>query len=253
MTWARAGRHSQCDASGYLAVFAVTLITAGRLGDRYGHKRLFLLGVLVFGAARSVSPAWPGHPSSLVARLIQGFAAGVMVPQVLATARSLFAGQERASVFAVYGAVAGLAVAAGLLLGGILTDADLFGLGWRAVFLVNVPVALGVLVAGGAVIPETRDRSTPGPDLVGTTLLTVGLLAIVYVLLEAGSLGWPAWIWVLAALGLGALGLLVVMEGRRRRDTEALLPTALFRIPAFSAGNLIQLLFWRRWPASSSS
>jgi MFS family permease len=145
-------------------------------------------------------------------------------------------------VFAVYGAVAGLAVAAGLLLGGILTEADVLGLGWRAIFLVNVPVALVVLVAGAAIIPETRDRSAPAPDLAGTTLLTVGLLAIVYVLLEGRGLGWPAPIWGLAGLGLGALALLAVVEGRRRH-TGASLPTALFRIPAFSAGNLIQLLF----------
>jgi hypothetical protein len=107
---------------------------------------------------------------------------------------------------------------------------------------VNVPVALAVLVAGGTVIPETRDRSTPAPDLVGTTLLTVGLLAIVYVLLEGRGLGWPAWVWGLAGLGIGSLALLAVVEGRRR-DTGSSLPSVLFRIPAFSAGNLIQLLF----------
>jgi MFS family permease len=238
--------------SGYLVAFAVTLITAGRLGDRHGHKRLFLLGVLSFGAASLVAGLARTPEQLIVARLIQGFAAGVMVPQVLATARSLFAGQERATVFAVYGAVAGLAVAAGLLLGGILTEADLFGLGWRAVFLVNVPVALFVLVAGAAVIPETRDRSAPGPDLVGTTLLSVGLVAILYVRLEGRSLGWPAWIWLLAALGMAALAVLAVDVGRRRRDVQAQ-PSAYSASRHSAPGTSSSSCSRRRWPASSSS
>jgi EmrB/QacA subfamily drug resistance transporter len=230
-------------ASGYLLVFAVTLITAGRLGDHVGRKRLFLVGVLLFGVASLGSGLAQSPPQLILGRLVQGFAAGVMVPQVLATVRSLFAGPERASVFAVYGAIAGLAVAVGLLLGGVLTDANLFGWGWRTIFLVNVPVAAVVLVAGARVIPETYDPSTPGPGVVGTVLLTFGLVAIVYALLEGQSLGWPAWVWWLAGAGVVALAALVVIERRRRDERQALLPTSLFRFPAFSAGILIQLVF----------
>jgi EmrB/QacA subfamily drug resistance transporter len=229
--------------SGYLLAFAVTLIPAGRLGDRHGRKRLFLGGVGVFGAA-SLGAGLAQAPEHLIAaRLLQGFAAGVMVPQVLGTARSLFAGEERATVFAVYGAVAGLAVAAGLLLGGVLTDANLFGWGWRTVFLINVPVAVGVLITGLLVIPETRDPATPRPDLLGTALLAFGLVAIVYALLEGRSLGWPVWLWAVAGAGVIALAALSVIERRRSRDTTTMLPTTLLRTRAFGAGALIQFLF----------
>jgi predicted MFS family arabinose efflux permease len=167
----------------------------------------------------------------------------VMVPQVLGAARSLFAGQERASVFAVYGAVAGLAVAAGLLLGGVLTDANLFGWGWRTVFLINVPVAVGVLITGLLVIPETRDPATPGPDLLGTALLAFGLVAIVYALLEGRSLGWPAWLWAVAGAGVIALAALFVIERSRSSNATTMMPTTLLRSRAFGAGALIQFLF----------
>jgi EmrB/QacA subfamily drug resistance transporter len=230
-------------ASGYLLAFAVTLITAGRLGDRLGHKRLFMLGVLVFGVS-SFACGISQDPTELVgARIVEGVAAGVMVPQVLATARSIFGGKERASVFAIYGAIAGLAVAVGLVLGGVLTDANLFGMAWRSVFFVNVPVAIIVLVAGMPLIPETRDASAPRPDLTGTALLSVGLIAVVYALLEGRTLGWPTWLWAVLAAGVGALALLAVVESRRSKTSEALMLTTLFRAPAFAAGILIQLIF----------
>lgn len=230
-------------ASGYFLTFAVTLITAGRLGDRIGHKRLFLAGVGLFGLASLSSGLAHGSTQLIVARLVQGLAAGVMVPQVLATARNLFEGRERASVLAVYGAIAGLAVAAGLTLGGLLVNANLFGLSWRTVFLVNVPVAMLVVVAGLSLIPETRDPSAPRTDLPGTFLLTIGLSATVYSLVEGRGLRWPAWLWIVLFAGLVALALLPLVEKRLPRQRAALMPTALFQIPAFAAGTLIQLLF----------
>ena len=117
-----------------------------------------------------------------------------MIPQVLATFRTIFAGKERGQVFGLYGAILGFASAFGLVLGGLLTSADLFGWSWRTVFLINVPIALVSLVAGARVVPETRDRSAGRPDVVGAALLTAALVAIAYPLLEGRSLGWPAWV-----------------------------------------------------------
>src|SRR5215469_7121448 len=134
--------------SGYLLAFAATLIVAGSLGDRFGRKRMFLVGVGIFGAA-SLCAGLSGTAAELIAaRVVQGAGAAAMAPQVLATFRVIFSGPERGKAFALYGAMAGLASAFGLVLGGVLTSANLFGWSWRAVFFVNVPVALVTLAAG---------------------------------------------------------------------------------------------------------
>jgi MFS family permease len=167
-----------------------------------------------------------------------------MAPQVLATFRTIFAPKERGQAFGLYGAMLGFASAIGLLAGGVLTEADLFGWSWRSVFFVNVPVAALALIAGIRFIPETRDPAARRPDLLGGVLLAGSLVAIVYPLLEGRELGWPWWTWPLLAVGLVGLGLLAWREAARRRpDIAPLLQPRLFRIPAFSAGLGVQLGF----------
>jgi EmrB/QacA subfamily drug resistance transporter len=237
--------------SGYLLAFAASLIIAGSLGDKFGRKRVFLLGVAFFGAA-SLGAGLSGTTSELIAaRVLQGAGAAAMAPQVLATFRVIFSGQERGRAFALYGAMAGLASAIGLVLGGVLTDANLFGWSWRAVFFVNVPVAAGALAAGIRLIPETRDPRAGRPDLPAAAVLAAGLVAIVYPLLEGRDLGWPAWIWPVMTAGVLAVAALAVREaaGSRARSCRAgsgvapLLRPRLFRIPAFAAG-LGLLVVW---------
>ena len=230
--------------SAYMLAFAAALITAGSLGDLLGRKRLFVIGITVFGAA-SLCAGLATSPGELIAgRVVQGAAAAVMTPQLLATFRTVFDGAERGKAFGLYGAILGLASAVGLLLGGVLTSADLFGWGWRSVFFVNVPVALISLAASVRFVPETRERSARRPDFVGAVLLTAALVAIVYPLLEGRSLGWPAWIWLMLGAGVVTLGVLGFLEERRQHDRVApLLRTRLFRIPAFSAGLGVQLAF----------
>jgi EmrB/QacA subfamily drug resistance transporter len=230
--------------SAYMLAFAAALITAGSLGDLLGRKRLFLIGITVFGAA-SLAAGLAQAPGELIAaRVVQGAAAAVMTPQLLATFRTVFDAKERGQAFGLYGAILGFASAIGLLLGGVLTSADLFGWSWRSVFFVNVPIALVSLVLSARFVPETRERSARRPDWAGAALLTAALVAIVYPLLEGRSLGWPAWIWLLLAAGLVTLAGLGLMEERRRRPRVApLLRTRLLRIPAFSAGLGVQLAF----------
>lgn len=147
-----------------MLAFAAVLITAGSLGDLFGRKRLFLAGITVFGLA-SLGAGLAQSPAELIAaRVMQGAAAAVMTPQLLATFRTMFSGPERGQAFGLYGAVLGFASAVGLLLGGLLTSADVFGWGWRSVFFVNVPVALCSLVASARFMPETRERSSRRPD-----------------------------------------------------------------------------------------
>jgi EmrB/QacA subfamily drug resistance transporter len=239
--------------SGYMLAFAAALIIAGNLGDRFGRKRMFLAGVAVFGLASLAAGISRSGAELIAARVVQGTAAAAMAPQVLATFRAVFAGAERGKAFGVYGAMLGLASAVGLLLGGVLTDANLFGWSWRSVFFVNVPVAAGALIAGVRLVPETRDPGARRPDVPGAILLAGSLVAIVYPLLEGRQCGWPAWTWAVLAAGLAGLGLLGTIEARRagraerakgRNDTPApLLRAGLFRVPAFAAGLGVQLAF----------
>jgi EmrB/QacA subfamily drug resistance transporter len=230
--------------SAYMLAFAAALITAGSLGDLLGRKRLFLAGIATFGLA-SLAAGLAQSPGQLIAaRVVQGAAAAVMTPQLLATFRTVFDGAERGKAFGLYGAILGFASAIGLLLGGVLTSANLFGWGWRSVFFVNVPVAVISLALSVRFVPETRERSARRPDFAGAVLLTAALLAIVYPLLEGRSLGWPAWIWLMLGAGVVALCVLGLIEERRQRDRVApLLRTRLFRIPAFTAGLGVQLAF----------
>ena len=254
--------------SGYMLAFAAALIIAGNLGDLFGRKKVFLCGVAVFGVA-SLAAGLSGSGAELIAaRVVQGAAAAAMAPQVLATFRAVFAGSERGKAFSIYGAMLGFASAVGLLLGGVLTDANLFGWSWRAVFFVNVPVAAGSLIAGLRFVPETRDPGARRPDVPGAVLLAASLVAIVYPLLEGRQFGWPAWVWLLLVAGLAGLGMLGLLEaqrggqrnggrggggrrggGRRGGGAKApegaapLLRAGLFRVPAFAAGLGVQLAF----------
>jgi EmrB/QacA subfamily drug resistance transporter len=230
--------------SAYMLAFAAALITAGSLGDLLGRKRLFLIGIAVFGAASLCAGLVTAPGELIAARVVQGAAAAVMTPQLLATFRTVFDGAERGKAFGLYGAILGFASAVGLLLGGVLTGADLFGWGWRSVFFVNVPVALISFAASVRFVPETRERSARRPDFAGAVLLTAALVAIVYPLLEGRGLGWPAWTWVLLGAGVLSLGVLGFIEGRRQHARVApVLRTRLFRVPAFTAGLGVQLAF----------
>ncbi|MFE3223920.1 MFS transporter [Nocardia sp. NPDC059228] len=237
-----AGDQLQWLVSAYLLGFAASLIVAGHLGDRYGRKLLFLCGTTAFGLA-SLACGLAQSPGQLIgARGLEGVAAALIVPQVLGSFRTLFEGKERGAVFGMYGAIAGFASAIGLLLGGVLTDADLFGWGWRAIFLVNVPVAVAVVVLGALLIPGTGERGAARPDLLGTLVLAGGLVAVVYPLVQGEANGWPVWGWLCLAAGVVALAGLALAESRRQA-TAPLLPLPVFRRPAFSVGLLVQLLF----------
>ena len=234
--------------SGYMLAFAAALIIAGNLGDKFGRKRLFLSGAALFGLA-SLAAGMSGSGAELIAaRVVQGAAAAAMAPQVLATFRVIFAREERGKAFGIYGAMLGFASAIGLVLGGVLTEANLFGWEWRSVFYVNVPVAVAALIAGVRFVPETRDPAAGRPNLPGAVLLAGSLVAIVYPLLEGRQLGWPAWVWPLMAAGVAGLVGLGLFEARQsRREVQRFAPllrAGLFRIPAFAAGMGVQLAFF---------
>jgi MFS family permease len=199
--------------------------------------------VAVFGLASLGAGLSRTAAELIAARIVEGAAAGALVPQVLATFRVSLDGKTRLTAFGVYGAVAGLAAAVGVILGGVLTQYSLLGLGWRAVFLVNVPVCLIITAAAIRYVPESRAAGSR-LDLPGGAVLAASLAAVVYPLLQGQSLGWPVWSFVLLAAGvLGVAVLAAIEHARERHGVTTLLQTGQFRYRAFSAGIATQALF----------
>jgi EmrB/QacA subfamily drug resistance transporter len=231
--------------AGYGLTFATLLITAGRLGDQFGRRRMFAVGLGLFTlASAACGLAW--SPGALVAaRLVQGVAAALLSPQVLSIIGVAYAGPDRVRALSVYGIVLGLAAVGGQLVGGILVQADIAGLGWRGCFLINVPIGVAALALAPRLVPESRVETSSRIDLVGTVLVTAGLTAIVLPLVEGRQHGWPLWTWIALAAAPVVLCLFAAHQRRLgRRGGAPLLDPVLFRDRAFSAGLLTQLVFW---------
>ncbi|MDH2390816.1 MFS transporter [Streptomyces sp. HNM0663] len=226
---------SQWFLAAYTLAFGAGVITGGRLGDRYGRRTLFLLGVGCFTAASAACGLAPDAPFMIVARTLQGLAAALMVPQVMATVYAVFPLRERAGASAAFGAVTGVASVVGPLLGGVFVTYDVAGLGWRGLFLINVPVGLVALAASWALIPDTRAERPLRMDLVGVALVTAGLLCALYPLVQGEDAGWPAWMLISLACAPPLLALYAAhARVKDRRDRSALVPLRLFALPGFS-------------------
>ncbi|WP_369199461.1 MFS transporter [Streptomyces sp. PU-14G] len=229
--------------AGYVLAYACTLICGARLGDRYGYRRLFVLGMVLFTVASAASAAAPSVSVLVAARVAQGIGGGLMNPQVLSTIQCAYAGASRTRVFGLYGATMGVASIAGPLLGGLLVTADLAGLGWRLIFLVNVPVGVAVLAAA-RVLPAGRGSATP-LDCAGAGLITLGLGLLVLPLALGAQQGWPAWMWCCLLGALLVLGLFsLVQAARGRAQRETLLHPSLLRDRSAVSGLIVVLLFY---------
>jgi len=196
---------TQLVVSVYTAAYAVTLILGGRLGDLYGRRRVFVGGMLGFGLASALCGLAPTPEVLIAGRLLQGVTAAIMAPQALASIHAIFPSHEKNRALGLYGATFGLAAVAGQVLGGVLVAADLFGLGWRSVFLINVPVIAVAVPAALGLLRETRAERAERLDLLGAVLLAAGLLALVVPLIEGRERGWPAWCMALLAASLPLL------------------------------------------------
>jgi EmrB/QacA subfamily drug resistance transporter len=229
----------------YTLPFAVGLIAGGRLGDVFGRRRVFLVGVGGFTLA-SVLCGIAQTPEALIAaRVIQGAMAALMVPQVLSTITAAFPPEERAKAYGIFGASIGMATVGGPLLGGALVEADLFGLSWRPIFLINVPVGIATFVAAALLVRETRAARGTRIDLAGMGLVTLALLALVYPLVQGHELGWPGWTFAVMAAAVPAAAAFAFHQARRGRDgRDPLVPLALFRQRAFTGGVLTGLTFF---------
>jgi EmrB/QacA subfamily drug resistance transporter len=230
--------------AGYGLTFATCLIIAGRIGDRIGRRRAFSLGLGLFTLSSLACGLAPDAPVLIVARLLQGLAAALISPNVLAIVGVVYRGPERVRAITVYGMVMGFAAASAQLIGGLLVQADLAGLGWRSVFLINLPVGLAALALAPAHVPESRAAGSR-LDLLGTTLVTAGLAALLVPLVEGRQQGFPAWTWLSLAVAPIILGVLAAQQ-RRLGQTggSPLLQPRLFRERTFTAGLVTQLALW---------
>ncbi|RPA19887.1 MFS transporter [Gordonia sp. OPL2] len=223
--------------AGYPLTYAVGLILGARLGDNYGRRRLFVLGLGAFGIA-SLACGLAAGPGQLVGfRLIQGAAAALMVPQVLSNIQVLYPPAERGKAMGMFTSVIGLAAVAGPILGAVITSGDWFGLGWRPIFLINVPLALIAIVAALLFIPETR-AAVRSPITAGSALLIGGSLGAIMLPITLGPENdWPAWGFIMIVAG--AVGLVIFVRRQAslaRAGGEPLVPPALFGTPSFTAG-----------------
>ncbi|MEV0585486.1 MFS transporter [Nonomuraea sp. NPDC050310] len=235
----------QWTIAAYTLTLGAGLITGGRLGDQYGRKRLFMLGLAGFMLTSALC-ALAVDPGMLIGmRAGQGLTAGIMVPQVFGIIRASFAPAERAKAFAAYGAVQGLASVAGPLLGGLLVDADLAGLGWRTIFWINVPVSILALVLGARILPESRSASTARLDLLGAFLAAAGALLLLLPIIQTEAWGWTWTSYGLLAAGVLVLAIFLAYERRlTARGAEPVFDPALLRIRSFAAGLAASTLFF---------
>jgi EmrB/QacA subfamily drug resistance transporter len=228
----------------YAIAFAAMLITGGRLGDIFGRKRLFMIGVGGFTLASTLCGVAPTPVLLILARFLQGMMAALMVPQILAIIHVTFPPSERGKVFGMFGGIVGSASVAGPIFGGLLVQWNVLSLQWRPIFLVNIPVGLAALVAAGIYIRESRSPSAPKLDMAGVAIAVLGILMIVYPLTEGRTLGWPVWAYVLM---IGAIPLFALFWAFEKRRTERvgspLVVLALFKERSFDAGLLVYLLF----------
>ncbi|MEU4235426.1 MFS transporter [Nonomuraea sp. NPDC026600] len=235
----------QWTIAAYTLALGAGLITGGRLGDQYGRKRLFMIGLAGFMVTSALC-ALAVDPGMLIGmRAGQGLTAGIMVPQVFGIIRASFAPGERAKAFGAYGAVQGLASVAGPLLGGLLVDTNLFDLGWRTIFWINVPVSILALIIGAKVLPESRSASTARLDLPGALLAATGILLLLLPIIQTETWGWTWASYVLLAAGIIVLAIFLAHERRLTgRGNEPVFDPALLRIRAFAVGLSASVLFF---------
>ncbi|WP_341319015.1 MFS transporter [Paraburkholderia sp. IMGN_8] len=235
----------QLVVSAYASAYAVLLITGGRLGDLYGRRRMFMTGMAAFVVASALCGfATSGH-MLVISRIVQGVAAAVMAPQVLATIRAVVPLHQQTKVMSFYGFMFGMSSIVGQLGGGALITYHPFGLDWRIIFLLNIPIGILAFIGTWKFVPENQPATRIGIDVKGVALLSAVLLLIIYPMTHGREAGWPAWTFAMFALAAPAFALFVATERRvERRGGHPLVDLQLFRNPAFALGLVLAFLFY---------
>ncbi|MTH79987.1 MFS transporter [Paracoccus aestuariivivens] len=231
-------------SAGYAFFFAVMLIPGGRMGDIFGYRRMFMLGMIGFALASAGCGLAPDARTLIGMRILQGASGALMGPQILSLVQVLYAPHERFKVMGIFGLLGGVAGILGPILGGVLIRADIFGLGWRPIFLINVPVVAVALVLALRVLPEGGSAQRPRLDLTGAALIVPAFAAFLLPLIEGPALGWPIWLRLMPLLGMILLAATAWHLMRRESAGEAVLvPPSVFRSGIFVAGLSIAMIY----------
>jgi EmrB/QacA subfamily drug resistance transporter len=230
---------------GYQLAYATALVAGSRLGDLHGRRRLFILGMAVFTAGSLACGLAPTSTALVAFRLIQGLGAAAMFPQVLSLLRSVIPSSRQPLAFGVLGVVLGSAAVVGQVLGGWLVSANLAGLAWRSVFLINLPVGVATIVAARRLVPESHVPDAHRLDLVGSGLLGGALFVLVLPLVDGQQAGWPPWTYACLAAFAPTIFLFVVWQRRVERvGGDPLIHLPLLTSRAFGIGALLIVAFY---------
>ncbi len=231
-------------AGGYSLAIAIALILGGRLGDRYGRRRLFVIGALGFTLCSLACGLSTSTDMLIVARLAQGAFGALLIPQGLGIMRTVFPPDELPKAFALFGPVIGSAAVFGPIVGGLLVSVHALG-GWRLVFFVNLPLGLAAAIGAAMLMPESRAPHLPRIDLVGAVIVGGAMLALVYPLIEGRQDGWPAWTFASFAAAVALLALFAIHQAwRARRGLDGLIEPTIFKNRGYSSGSLVLLFFF---------
>lgn len=229
----------QLVVAGYTLAFAILLVTGGRMGDLYGRKRMFIVGMAGFTLFSGCCGLAPNALLLIIFRIAQGAAAALMFPQVVSFIQVTFEANERARAFGFYVAISGLASILGQVFGGFLLAANLFDTGWRGIFLVNVPIGIVALLAAWPLLRESRGAEAHRLDYGGAGLLTLTLFVLIFPLVQAESTGWSPWLLICLVLSVPCLIVFLAYEQRATRQGQVpLIQLSLFRQRRFPAGLL---------------
>jgi EmrB/QacA subfamily drug resistance transporter len=236
-------------AAGYTLALAVGLLTGGRLGDMYGRRRMLMIGVVGFVATSVACAAAPTIETLIVARVLQGLFGAVMIPQGFGLIRDLFSPQEMGKAFGVFGPMIGLSTILGPVVAGVLVDADVFGIGWRMIFGINVPLGAFAIAAGRIALPGASAGQTAARprqlDLPGVALAGVAMFMLVFPLVQGRELGWPAWSLAVLAGSIPVIGGFVAYQlRRRRRGDTALVELSVFAKRSYTSGVAFVVVFF---------
>jgi EmrB/QacA subfamily drug resistance transporter len=229
----------------YGIAFGVSLITRGRLGDIFGRKRVFLVGISGFTIASALCGLSPTAETLIACRVAQAICAATVTPQVLAIIRVEFATSERPIAIGLYGASMGLASITAQLLGGLLVSLNLFGWSWRLIFLVNIPIGLIAIALVSRMIRESRSSNRATLDLVGVALASIGMFLLIYPIVEGREAGWPAWSFAMLATTVPVLvGFVLYEQWLVRLGRTPLIALHLLRIGVLRLGLVVSVAFF---------
>jgi EmrB/QacA subfamily drug resistance transporter len=231
--------------AGYGLTYAVCLITGGRLGDIFGRKVTFILGMAGFTATSALCGLAPTAAWLIFWRLVQGSAAAVMFPQALSFIQVNFTGPSKRLAFSLYGAMIGFGSIVGQLLGGFLIQANLFDLGWRPIFLINLPIGIITIASASILLRESRAKTAPKLDLGGVAILTIGLALFSYPFMEGQQRGWPLWAWASLFASFPVLWAFYLFERMQsEKNRSPLIEPRLFRDRGFVVGLIVTCIYF---------